>query len=111
MNWVSRGTLRAGYPIRYGGVSILATDDASVRGFRTYYDSAAFARPLAPGSTGCRRAPLIPGLLFIAPRLSSARCRGFRIDGPTARALSTGHEAASDVRLSSHVAVLFGRPS
>ena len=43
LEWESAGTLPAGSPIRYRGVSVLEVDGGRVRRFRTYYDSAAFA--------------------------------------------------------------------
>ncbi|MBA3525094.1 MAG: nuclear transport factor 2 family protein [Geodermatophilaceae bacterium] len=44
LEWTSSGTLAAGAPVTYAGVSVLdlPTDDGALTGFRTYYDSAAF---------------------------------------------------------------------
>jgi len=41
LEWVSDGTLRAGSPVSYRGVSVLEMKGGLVRRFRTYYDSAA----------------------------------------------------------------------
>jgi len=45
LEWVSRGSLPGGEPVRYEGVSILEFDGDRVKRFRTYYDSAALRRP------------------------------------------------------------------
>lgn len=44
LEWTSAGTLAAGHPLRYNGISVLdlPADDGPLTGFRTYYDSAAF---------------------------------------------------------------------
>lgn len=47
LEWESEGSLPTGAPIRYRGVSVLEVDGDRVRGFRTYYDSAAFVSPAA----------------------------------------------------------------
>jgi ketosteroid isomerase-like protein len=47
LEWASEGTLPAGKPVRYRGVSILELDGDRVRRFRTYYDTAALVSPPA----------------------------------------------------------------
>ncbi len=42
LEWESKGSLPAGQPLHYRGVSVLEFDGERVQGFRTYYDSAAF---------------------------------------------------------------------
>lgn len=48
LEWASEGSLGGGKAIRYRGVSSLSFDGDKVKGFRTYYDSAAF---LSEGSS------------------------------------------------------------
>lgn len=50
LEWESEGALRNGCPIDYRGVSILETADGRVRRFRSYYDTAAFLKPLPCGA-------------------------------------------------------------
>lgn len=50
LEWKSEGVLRNGCPIDYCGVSILETADGRVRRFRSYYDTAAFLKPLPCGA-------------------------------------------------------------
>lgn len=50
LEWKSEGALRNGCPIDYCGVSILETAGGRVRRFRSYYDTAAFLRPLPCGA-------------------------------------------------------------
>lgn len=45
LEWTSRGTLAAGKPVEYRGVSILETAGDAVTKFRTYYDTAALVTP------------------------------------------------------------------
>jgi ketosteroid isomerase-like protein len=45
LEWTSTGELPTGVPIKYKGISVLETAGGVVRGFRTYYDSAAFVAP------------------------------------------------------------------
>jgi ketosteroid isomerase-like protein len=51
LEWTSQGTLSNGEEFRYEGVSILEGGADSLRGFRTYYDSAAF-RPSGVSAVG-----------------------------------------------------------
>lgn len=44
LEWVSEGRRADGEALRYRGVSVLEVREGSVRGFRTYYDSAAFLK-------------------------------------------------------------------
>ena len=44
LEWQSRGKLRDGRPVDYGGVSLIEFDHDAVTSFRTYYDSAEFVR-------------------------------------------------------------------
>ena len=43
LEWLSEGTLPQGAPVRYAGVTLLETDDAThtIRRLRTYFDSSA----------------------------------------------------------------------
>ena len=50
LEWTSTGTLAAGKPVEYRGVSILELAGDKVAKFRTYYDTAAFVTP-APVSS------------------------------------------------------------
>jgi ketosteroid isomerase-like protein len=50
LEWVSQGKLTNGRSFRYPGVSVLDVEGDRVRGFRTYYDSAAFVAPRAGDS-------------------------------------------------------------
>lgn len=43
LEWTSTGSLAGGKPFSYAGISVLEGDGTSITGFRTYYDSAAFA--------------------------------------------------------------------
>lgn len=43
LEWTSDGSLADGRPFSYAGVSVLEGDGRQLTGFRTYYDSAAFA--------------------------------------------------------------------
>ena len=45
LEWTSSGTLPNGLPIEYNGVSLLDLDGDRIKGFRAYYDSAAFLPP------------------------------------------------------------------
>jgi ketosteroid isomerase-like protein len=47
LEWTSRGTTADGNPVDYRGVSVIDFDGEALRGFRTYYDSAAFVRSKA----------------------------------------------------------------
>ena len=47
LEWTSEGTLPAGRPVKYRGVSILELNGERVTKFRTYYDSAALVTPAA----------------------------------------------------------------
>lgn len=47
LEWTSRGSLRGGKAIEYRGVSVLEGGEDGIRGFRTYYDSAAFLEDTA----------------------------------------------------------------
>lgn len=47
LEWTSEGTLPAGKPVKYRGVSILEVDGERVSKFRTYYDTAALVTPPA----------------------------------------------------------------
>lgn len=42
LEWVSKGNLKGGKALHYKGVSSLSFEGDKVKGFRTYYDSAAF---------------------------------------------------------------------
>lgn len=42
LEWAASGALPNGHPIDYRGVSVLDLGESEVRGFRAYYDSAAF---------------------------------------------------------------------
>lgn len=42
LEWSAQGRLAGGSPIEYEGVSVLDLGDEQLRGFRTYYDTAAF---------------------------------------------------------------------
>lgn len=47
LEWVSTGTTRNGHALEYHGVSILSHDGKRIGSFRTYFDTAAFARHAA----------------------------------------------------------------
>ncbi|RBY80842.1 nuclear transport factor 2 family protein [Geodermatophilus sp. TF02-6] len=47
LEWTSTGTLSAGRPITYNGVTVIEGDDDGLTGVRTYYDSAAFLQETA----------------------------------------------------------------
>lgn len=47
LEWTSTGTLAAGKPVEYRGVSILEVAGDKVAKFRTYYDTAALVTPPA----------------------------------------------------------------
>lgn len=49
LEWASEGTLPAGKPVKYRGVSVLEVDGDRVKKFRTYYDSAALVTPAVTG--------------------------------------------------------------
>jgi ketosteroid isomerase-like protein len=74
LEWVSEGTLPAGKPIRYRGVSVLDVEGDLVKRFRTYYDSAAFVAPTAdaapagePDSAQTNSAAVTPTHADLAP--------------------------------------------
>ncbi len=47
LEWTTTGTTAAGVPLHYAGVSLLVLDDdGKVTRFATYYDTAAFTRPV-----------------------------------------------------------------
>jgi ketosteroid isomerase-like protein len=47
LEWSSEGRLKSGSPVSYRGVTILELEGATIRSFRTYYDSAALLRVMA----------------------------------------------------------------
>ncbi|MBX9583003.1 MAG: nuclear transport factor 2 family protein [Gemmataceae bacterium] len=51
LEWTSTGTLPAGKPVEYRGVSVLEVAGDKVSRFRTYYDTAALVTPPAAATT------------------------------------------------------------
>ncbi len=47
LEWMSEGVLPSGDPIEYRGITVLELENGLIKSLRSYYDTAAFVRPVS----------------------------------------------------------------